>query len=102
MGRDIVHVVRVNRRYKRPILITVILPWPLPIPFTDGAKSLEQTTKLDGRRRLRSQDPYVEFLIAKWLESRIEGFKVKATSEIGNEVTSWGRPSALQIVLTLE
>lgn len=47
---------------------------------TDGVKSFEQQlprTSAEPRR------------VAKWRESRIEGFKTKVTSQIGNEVATW-------------
>lgn len=47
---------------------------------TNGVKSLEQQLLRTSAKPRR---------VAKWRESRIEGYKTKATSEIGNEAATW-------------
>ena len=56
------------------------LTWAAAHLCTDGVKSLEQQLLRTFAKPRR---------VAKWRESRIEGHKTKATSEIGNEVATW-------------
>jgi hypothetical protein len=56
------------------------LTWAAAHLCTDGVKSLEQQQLLWTSAKPRR--------VAKWRESRIEGLKTKATSEIGNEVAT--------------